>query len=95
MAVREVKEEPATTTDEDSGEKEEASAMQQQVREEFFTDYGDCCGGPSGTDGPDDELWARIQRTPAQKDYENSRSYFSAQVRPPRPYSPTTALLPS
>ena len=41
---------------------------------------GTCCGGPSGAEQPDDDLWARILRTPSLKEYSSlQRKDFSAR----------------
>ena len=60
-----------------------------EVTSESFSGYGDCCGGPSEVEGPDDRLWDRIKRTPKLQTmferyaFDDYRSWFSAQVRPP------------
>ena len=55
------------------------------VAENGFYGFGDCCGGPSGKEGPDDALWERIQRTPGAQPAHNvkPRTDFSARCMAP------------
>ena len=69
------------------------------VTASFFTGdgwAGTCCGGPSGVEQPDDDLWARILRTPSLKEYSSlQREDFSARylvsARPTRSMAATVS----